>query len=76
MRKQFYQTALGSCFGQFEITKMLIAVIKKIIYRVSYYNFWHTFVPCGVLFYRTFSQLLDVKKFRSGTSSVASAVND
>ena len=76
MRKQFYQTALGSCFGQFEINKMLIAVIKKIIYRVSYYNFWHTFVPCGVPFYRTFSQLLDVKKFRSGTSSVASAVND
>jgi len=29
----------------FEITKMLIAV-KKLIYCVIYYIFWHTFVPC------------------------------
>ena len=28
----------------FEITKMLIAV-KKLIYRVIYYNFWHNVIP-------------------------------
>jgi len=31
----------------FQITETLVVVLKSRFYRVIYYNFWHTFVPCS-----------------------------
>jgi len=44
---QFYQSALGNCYG-LKLGKWWLQ-FKKIIYRVCVtdYNFRHTFVPCG-----------------------------
>ena len=44
MQKQFLSDITRKLL-LFEITKMLIAVLKKLIYCVIYYNFLHTFVP-------------------------------
>ena len=52
LRNQFYQTALGNCYGV-KLPKMRIAVSH-------YYNFRHTFVPyvgwTALLFSETLSE--------------------
>jgi len=39
----FYQTALGNCYG-LKLAKCGLQ-LKKLLYCVIYYNFWHTFLP-------------------------------
>jgi len=39
---------------RFEISEMLIAAFKQPICCVSYYNFWHTFVPYCYYYYYYF----------------------
>ena len=43
MRKQFYQTALGNCYG-LKLPKCRMQFIKY-CKNIVYYNFRHTFVP-------------------------------
>ena len=43
IQKQFYQTALGNCSG-LKLPKCWLQLQKK-NHCVTYYNFWHTFVP-------------------------------
>ena len=43
IRKQFYQTAVGNCYG-LKLPNADCSLRKK-IYCVIYCNFWHTFVP-------------------------------
>ena len=46
IRKQFYQTALGNCYG-LKLPKCWLQ-FKKIFYCVIYYNCRHTFVPYSI----------------------------
>ena len=44
IRKQFYQTTLGNCYG-LKLPKNADCSLRKQIDCVVYYNFRHTFVP-------------------------------